>query len=119
MYLIVAIVFCSAAAGIVMGIAKAYTETTKSLDVSVIMDQDQTSFIYDENGELITTFASIENRIMASSDEIPQQLKDAFVAIEDSRFWTHSGIDLKRLIGVSSRISPPTAFRVVPPSPSS
>ncbi|MBP3372585.1 MAG: transglycosylase domain-containing protein [Clostridia bacterium] len=100
MYLIVAIVFCSAAAGIVMGIAKAYTETTKSLDVSVIMDQDQTSFIYDENGELITTFASIENRIMASSDEIPQQLKDAFVAIEDSRFWTHSGIDLKRLIGV-------------------
>lgn len=100
MYLIVAIVFCSAGAGAVMGIAKAYTETTKDLDVSVIMDQDQTSFIYDENGELITTFASIENRIMATYDEIPENLQNAFVAIEDSRFWTHKGVDLKRLIGV-------------------
>lgn len=100
MYLAVAIFFCFAAAGAVMGIAKAYTETTKTLDVSVIMDQDQTSFIYDENGELITTFASIENRIMATYDEIPENLMNAFVAIEDSRFWTHKGVDLKRLIGV-------------------
>ena len=100
MYLVVAIVFVSAGAGAVLGIAKAYTETTKNLDVSVIMDMDQTSFIYDSSGELITSFASIENRIMATYDEIPEDLMNAFVAIEDSRFWTHKGVDLKRLAGV-------------------
>ena len=47
-----------------MGIAKAYTETTKDLDVSVIMDQDQTSFIYDENGELIPS--DIEDRLIST-----------------------------------------------------
>ncbi|MBR3196522.1 MAG: transglycosylase domain-containing protein, partial [Clostridia bacterium] len=92
MYLVVAIVAVSAGAGAVMGIAKAYTETTKNLDVAVIMDLDQTSFIYDAQGELITSFASIENRIMATYDEIPEDLMNAFVAIEDSRFWTHKGV---------------------------
>ncbi len=37
-----------------------------------------------------------ENRIWASIDSIPKDLQHAFVAIEDERFYRHSGVDLKR-----------------------
>lgn len=37
-----------------------------------------------------------QNRIWATYDEIPQDMFDAFVAIEDERFYKHHGFDLKR-----------------------
>ena len=37
-----------------------------------------------------------ENRIWVNIDEIPANLQHAFVAIEDERFYKHSGVDLKR-----------------------
>ena len=37
------------------------------------------------------------NRIEASYEEFPEDLINAFVAIEDSRFWQHSGIDLRSI----------------------
>ena len=40
-----------------------------------------------------------ENSLWASYDEIPTYLREAFVSIEDERFWTHPGIDLKRTGG--------------------
>lgn len=39
-----------------------------------------------------------ENRIWVDYSDIPQCVKDAAVAVEDKRFWEHSGIDLKRTI---------------------
>ena len=83
--------------GAVVGIARAYIDTSPELNIGLIEDQDQTSIIYDANGEVITTFAGMENREWASIDEIPDMLKNAFVAIEDVRFYKHSGVDVKRL----------------------
>ncbi len=40
-----------------------------------------------------------ENRIWIDMEEIPQILQDAFVAIEDERFYTHRGVDWKRTTG--------------------
>ena len=42
-----------------------------------------------------------ENRIWVDYDQIPQAMKDAAVAVEDKRFWTHSGIDLRRTISAT------------------
>ena len=39
-----------------------------------------------------------ENRIWVDYSDIPQCVKDAAVAVEDKRFWEHSGIDLKRTL---------------------
>ena len=47
---------------------------------------------------------SSENRTWVTYDEIPEDLIDAFVSIEDERFWTHKGVDWKRTIGAAYQI---------------
>ena len=60
--------------GAVMGIAKAYYDTTPELDVESISSQSLTSFIYDCNGDLITAYRGSENRVWATIEEIPRLL---------------------------------------------
>lgn len=68
------------------------------LDTSLLTDVSQTSLIYDKNGDLITSYSSYENREWVLIDEIPKDLKDAIVSVEDKRFYTHHGVDKKRFI---------------------
>lgn len=54
--------------------------------------------IYDRNGNLIETLVKAgSNRESVKYEDIPTQVIDAFVAIEDERFWEHSGIDKKSI----------------------
>ena len=69
------------------------------LDISKREQFSQASTIYDRNGRFVAEYGTNENVEWADSSEIPQMLKDAFIAIEDERFYTHNGIDLKRLVG--------------------
>ncbi len=85
--------------GAVLGIAKGYVETAPTLDLAALDSQAQTSFIYDANGNLITEYKGIENRVMVSIEAMPKYLQQAFVAVEDARFYTHDGVDLKRIVG--------------------
>ena len=86
-------------AGAVVGIAKAYMDSAPVLDLAAIDDQAQTSFIYDASGNLITDYRGTENRIMVSINTMPTYLQHAFVAVEDARFYTHNGVDVKRIVG--------------------
>ena len=85
--------------GAIAGIAKTYVDTAPVLDLAKIDDQAQTSFFYDRDSNLITDYKGTENRIMVSIDTMPHMLRDAFVAAEDIRFYSHSGVDIKRVIG--------------------
>ncbi|MGI5899301.1 MAG: transglycosylase domain-containing protein [Christensenellales bacterium] len=98
---VLVLTFGIAAGGLLLGIAKGYYDTTPELDTNRIDDQALTSFIYDMNGDLITAYRGSENRVWAGIDEIPEMLQDAFVALEDARFWTHNGIDIKRIFGAA------------------
>ena len=92
-----------AGAGAVVGIARAYMDTAPELDLTLIDEQAQTSFIYDAQGNLITDYKGTENRVMVSIDTMPQNLRNAFIAVEDARFYTHNGVDLKRIAGAFLR----------------
>jgi len=96
MVVMVLIVGC-AGMGLVMGVAKAYVETTEDIDPAQLTMSDRTSYIYDKDGSLITTFAGMEYRDWADIEEIPDMLKNALISIEDVRFYKHEGVDYKRL----------------------
>ena len=55
----------------------------------------EASTILDRHGNEIAKIGTSEsNREVVEADEIPELLADAFIATEDQRFWTHSGVDL-------------------------
>ena len=85
--------------GALIGIAKGYVDTAPELDLAALDSQAQTSFIYDCNGDLITEYKGTENRVMVSLGAMPKMLRNAFIAVEDARFYSHSGVDLKRIVG--------------------
>ena len=68
----------------------------KAVDVS---PQGIATSVYNEDGELIQTLVtSGANRDPVDYDQIPKDLINAFVAIEDSRFWQHHGVDMRGMI---------------------
>ncbi len=52
------------------------------------------SLIYDQNGELMATFFD-ENRSPILLELIPQEVRDAILAIEDANFYSHQVLILK------------------------
>lgn len=91
---VIAIVF-----GSVMGVANAYLGTTPELDVSKIENQSQNTKIYDSEGVELATYTGLENREWANLEEIPKDLQNAVIAVEDIRFYQHNGVDFRRLLG--------------------
>lgn len=67
------------------------------------MEMNMTSVIYVQNSkgawEEYQRLHGSENRIWVSIDKMPENLQNAFIAIEDERFNKHSGVDWKRTFG--------------------
>lgn len=86
-------IFCAAASGGV--IASAYYSTLEELpDVDELkhVSFETPMKIYTNDGKLIGEFGE-HKRIPVSIEDIPLKMQQAFLAIEDSRFYEHSGID--------------------------
>ena len=60
--------------------------------------EDFTSYIYDKDGNLMTPIYTSVMRSEASIDDIPLHMQHAVVAIEDSRFYQHNGIDIEGIL---------------------
>lgn len=69
-------------------------------DISLLQVEPNkyTSYIYDQNGTEIDTLHGIENRIHVTLDGIPLNMQNATVAIEDERFYSHTGIDFQGMV---------------------
>ena len=89
-------------AAIFAGIFSAYINSSMRGRVEVYLDEFETKvsteLYYQEpsSGEWTmyhTLFLDSENRIWADLEQIPKDLRNAVVAIEDKRFYTHKGVD--------------------------
>lgn len=82
---------------ILLGMAK----TSPEIDVNMITSLNEPTKFYDNKGKLVDEYLTVEKRDPAEYKEIPENLRNAFVSIEDERFFKHTGIDYKRLAGAT------------------
>lgn len=87
----IAIVFLVMLTGIGCGFLTA-SMNTKS-DLADDIRPPASSLVYDSDGNEIATIHAAENRMPVKLDQVPKNLQDAFVAVEDNRFYDHIGVD--------------------------
>ncbi|WP_138090425.1 penicillin-binding protein 1A [Halalkalibacterium halodurans] len=55
--------------------------------------------IFDQSDEFVSQLDTSERRILVNYQDIPEELEEAFISVEDVRFRDHFGIDLRRIGG--------------------
>ncbi len=84
-----------AAAGIIKGIL----DNAPDISSITVAPTEFATTIYDSDGnEIQKLIGSDANRIYVNIDTIPEDVINAFVAIEDERFWEHNGVDVKGIL---------------------
>ncbi len=99
MTLAVFLILCCTGFAIGIGFVRGAIDAAPSLDILSAQPQGYASQIYDADGNLMQTLVMEgSNREEVSFDQLPDDLVNAFIAIEDSRFYEHNGIDLKGIL---------------------
>jgi penicillin-binding protein 1A len=93
----------SLSAGALTGVLASYylNNSRYSVEVSALATYrpPQVTTIYADDGETILAEFAIEKRIPVKIEDVPDNVKNALMAIEDYRFKDHIGIDPYRIIG--------------------
>ena len=71
----------------------------QKLDMAKILNVQQTTVLYDKDGGVIATLQGSENRTVVRLSSIPEHVRNAFIAAEDLRFYSHWGFDPIRIAG--------------------
>jgi penicillin-binding protein 1A len=71
-----------------------------SIDVLENPESEQASEVYASDGKLLGKFYNEVNRTDVEYSALPKVLIDALIATEDSRFYGHSGIDIKGIFAI-------------------
>ncbi len=91
------VIVCGVSGGI--GLFKSILANTPVINTNQMFATGQASIVYDAAGNEIDQYVSMNaNRIEVDWDEISPYLPNAFVAIEDERFYQHNGIDYKSIV---------------------
>jgi membrane peptidoglycan carboxypeptidase len=81
--------------------AEDFLVLSSELDVPALPER---TTVLAADGSLVATFF-LENRISVPLEDVPQVMRDALLAIEDSRFYEHNGVDLKGTLRAALRNS--------------
>ncbi|MCI8697383.1 MAG: glycosyl transferase, partial [Lachnospiraceae bacterium] len=95
---VIGIVICAVCAG--LGAYKGILASTPQIHLSDVVATGEATIVYDCEGNEIDQYVSMNsNRIQINSmDLIPKHLGDAFVALEDKRFYKHNGVDFEGIV---------------------
>jgi penicillin-binding protein 1A len=86
------------AAASVVGYVISIAATTPNIDELKPLDNGQTSAVYATNGRLLGYVKSNIIRQPIVESDIPADVRNATVAIEDARFYKHHGVDFEGVI---------------------
>ena len=96
--IIVLLVGGFALAGTLVGAYMGILENAPELSDIQELSMSFTTIIRDSNGEEFDRLSGAEDREYATKDMIPKNVKNAFVSIEDERFYNHNGVDYKGFV---------------------
>ena len=96
--------FCAVVAAVAglcagIGLFMGVVDTAPDISNVDVAPAGYSTTVYDCEGNQITKLiAENSNRVYVKLDKIPLDMQHAFVAIEDERFYTHNGIDIKGIM---------------------
>ncbi len=90
--LLVLLLLLIAGGGVAAAVVSGYINEAPELDPARLATVE-TSYLYDRSGEEVTALHEEQNRIVVGLNEIPEHVRQAFIAIEDDRFKAHFGFD--------------------------
>ena len=103
-------------AGAAFGMVRSILDNAPDIDPSDVQPEGFSTTIYNQDGEKLLSLADYDsNRIYVTIDKIPKNLQNAFIAIEDERFYEHDGIDPRGIaraffVGVKNILSGNSGF---------
>jgi len=101
-WLVMALLLALSAGGLTGVLASYYLNNSRySVEVSALATYrpPQVTTIYADDGETVLAEFAIEKRIPIKEQDIPKNVENALLAIEDYRFYDHIGIDPYRIAG--------------------
>lgn len=97
--LVALISFCIIGACLGIGAFKGILYSAPSTSNAQVIPTGYATVVYDSKGNETTKLVAADsNRSYVTMDKIPQNLANAFVAIEDERFYKHNGIDIQGIL---------------------
>lgn len=83
---------------IILGMIASACATDIKVDESTLAPKIQSTKLYAGDGSLMTTLKQEENRELVALSDIPTHVRQAVLAIEDSRFYSHKGFDARAIL---------------------
>ncbi|MEN8904695.1 MAG: transglycosylase domain-containing protein [Clostridiales bacterium] len=103
MIFILILVFSFATAGVVSGSLVGFIKNTSLLSEDDLKLKNFTSIVYDNKGSILTKLDAPINREWISINDIQDEIKYSFIAIEDKRFYEHQGVDFEGFMRALSK----------------
>jgi penicillin-binding protein 1A len=95
---IVVLLLCIVGLGMAAGAIFAISRNLPSLEELRRRPNAVNTTVYDSHGEVIAELRGAENRVLVISTDIPDVMKQATVATEDARYYTHHGVDFQGVV---------------------
>lgn len=82
-----------------LGFVKGLIDNAPDISQIDVIPTGFTTTVYDRDGnEIEHLIGAHSNRVYVTIDQIPKDVQEAFIAIEDERFYEHDGIDIRGII---------------------
>ena len=78
-----------------------------SRDAWHMLDEEKLSYeklsvqVFDGDDQLYSALSGGEERLLVQIGDLPEHVKNAFIAAEDARFYDHPGVDVVRILGAA------------------